>query len=82
MKWMRWSCHVAVCAPEPYNHLADYEHLDAAARLERAKDLEDSLQIGNLERAADWLVVNDDVSEVAILGFCMVGSTVPSRSTG
>ena len=43
------------------------------ARLERAKDLEDSVQIGNLERAADWLVVHDDVSEVAILGFCMGG---------
>jgi carboxymethylenebutenolidase len=64
---------IAVCAPEPFNHVADHEHLDAMARLERAKDLEDSVQIGNLERAADWLVVHDDVSEVAILGFCMGG---------
>ena len=64
---------LAVLAPEPFNHLVDCEQLDAAARLDRARDLEDSLQIGNLERAADWLVVNDDVSEVAILGFCMGG---------
>ncbi len=74
---------LAVLAPEPFNHLADYEHLDAAARLDRAKDLEDSLQLGNLERAADWLVVNDDVSEVAILGFCMGGMyTLKAAGTG
>ena len=59
----------------------------------RVKDLEDSVQLGNLERAADWLVVNDDVSEVDVLGFCMGGmyalkaaapdaSIAPSPSTG
>lgn len=64
---------LAVCAPEPYNHVEDHEHLDAAARMARAKDLEDAIQLGNLERAADWLVVNDDVADVAILGFCMGG---------
>ena len=35
--------------------------------------LEDELQLGDLEAAADYLVVNDDVSEVAVLGFCMGG---------
>jgi carboxymethylenebutenolidase len=63
----------AVCAPEPFNHLADRDSLDPTARMERVKDLEDSEQIGNLERAADWLVVHDDVSEVDILGFCLGG---------
>jgi dienelactone hydrolase len=64
---------LAVIAPEPYNHVADHEHLDAGERMARAKDLEDATQLGYLERAADWLVVNDDVAEVAILGFCMGG---------
>jgi carboxymethylenebutenolidase len=64
---------LAVCAPEPFNHIADRESLDAAARLDRVKDLDDAVQVGNLERAADWLVVHDDVTEVSILGFCMGG---------
>lgn len=64
---------VAVCAPEPFAHLTDPTSLDAMARMERVKDLEDAVQIGNLERAADWLVVHDDVSDVAVLGFCMGG---------
>ncbi|MGZ6944071.1 MAG: dienelactone hydrolase family protein [Acidimicrobiia bacterium] len=64
---------LAVCAPEPFPHLGDRDALDPMARMDRVKDLEDSVQIGNLERAADWLVVHDDVSEVAILGFCMGG---------
>lgn len=63
----------AVCAPEPFNHFADRDSLDATARLDLVKELDDEEQIGNLERAADWLVVHDDVSEVDILGFCMGG---------
>ncbi len=63
----------AVLAPEAFNLVPDHEHLDATARMERVKDLEDGIQLGNLERAADSLVVHDDVSEVAILGFCMGG---------
>ena len=35
--------------------------------------MEDELQIGDLERAADHLVVHDDVTDVAVLGFCMGG---------
>jgi dienelactone hydrolase len=64
---------IAVCAPEPFNHVDGYEELEVADRMGRAKDFEDSVQIENLERAADWLVVHDDVSDVAILGFCMGG---------
>lgn len=64
---------LAVCAPEPFAHLDDRGELDAMARMERVRDLDDEVQIGNLERAADWLVVHDDVTEVSILGFCMGG---------
>jgi carboxymethylenebutenolidase len=74
---------LAVCAPEPFPHLDGAEAQDALARMGRVKDLEDEVQIGNLERAADWLVVNDDVSEVAIVGFCMGGMyALKAASTG
>ncbi len=43
------------------------------ARMQKMADLDDETQLGNLERAADWLVVNDDVADVSILGFCMGG---------
>lgn len=46
---------------------------DAAVRLAHVKDLDDSLQIGDLERAADRLVVDDGVGSVGALGFCMGG---------
>jgi carboxymethylenebutenolidase len=64
---------LAVCAPEPFAHLDERDQLDAMARMGKMQDLDDETQIGNLERAADWLVVNDDVSDVSILGFCMGG---------
>jgi carboxymethylenebutenolidase len=63
----------SVCAPEPFPHLDGLDQLDAMARMAKVKDLDDETQVGNLERAADWLVVNDDVSDVSILGFCMGG---------
>ena len=64
----------AVCAPEPFRvPRGSATRWTPPARMERVKDLEDAVQIGNLERAADWLVVHDDVSEVAVLGFCMGG---------
>jgi len=63
----------AVCAPEPFAHLDNRDELDPPARLAKVNELEDSVQIGNLERAADYLVVHDDVSDVAVLGFCMGG---------
>jgi carboxymethylenebutenolidase len=63
---------VAVCAPEPFARF-DVEGADAPARMQRVAEMEDELQVGDLERAADHLVVHDDVSDVAILGFCMGG---------
>ena len=45
--------------------------------------MEDELQIGDLERAADHLVVQDDVTDVAVLGFCMGGMyTLKAAATG
>jgi carboxymethylenebutenolidase len=66
---------LAVCATEPFARIPDDQlaSLDATGRMDRVKDLDDALQVGDLERAADFLVVEDGVSEVAVLGFCMGG---------
>src|SRR4029077_2462393 len=58
--------------PEPFARF-DATGADPAARMQLVASMEDELQIGDLERAADHLVVHDDVSDVAILGFCMGG---------
>jgi carboxymethylenebutenolidase len=63
---------IAVCAPEPFARF-DVASSDPMARMELVASMEDELQIGDLERAADHLVVHDDVSDVAVLGFCMGG---------
>jgi carboxymethylenebutenolidase len=63
---------IAVCAPEPFARF-DTAGLDPMGRMQLVASMEDELQIGDLERAADHLVVHDDVSDVAILGFCMGG---------
>ena len=66
---------IAVCAPEPFARAqasgVDLSDLDR--RMANVAHLSDELQLGDLERAADYLVVNDDVADVAILGFCMGG---------
>ncbi len=66
---------VAVCVPEPFARAiasgVDLSGIDQ--RMAYVAKLEDELQIGDLEAAADYLVVNDDVSDVAVLGFCMGG---------
>ena len=69
----------AVCCPEPFAR-APVEVRgatdDPSARMAYAKELDDELQLGDLEAAADYLVVHDDVREVAVLGFCMGGMQV------
>jgi carboxymethylenebutenolidase len=64
---------LAVCAPEPFARLEGRESLDPPGRMARVHELTDATQVGDLERAADYLVVEDGVSEVAVLGFCMGG---------
>jgi carboxymethylenebutenolidase len=64
---------LAVCAVEPYAHI-DREHwATAEARLAAASQLDDAVQLADLEAAADLLVVQDDVTRVSVLGFCMGG---------
>lgn len=63
----------AVVAPEPFARLPERDDLDPASRMAHVPELTDAEQIGDLEVAADWLVVHDDVSNVAVLGFCMGG---------
>lgn len=65
----------AVCCPEPFAR-APREILDAtdpSVRMTYVPHLVDALQIGDLEAAADHLVVHDDVGRVAVMGFCMGG---------
>ena len=65
----------AVICPEPFARgLASGVDLsDIDRRMAYVAKLDDAQQLGDLERAADYLVVNDDVSDVAVLGFCMGG---------
>jgi carboxymethylenebutenolidase len=62
----------AVCAPEPFARI-DAAGADAPTRMQLVGSMDDELQLGDLERAADHLVVHDDVASVAVLGFCMGG---------
>ena len=75
----------AVCSPEPFAR-APMEVRSAPemeARLGFLGQLDDDLQIGDLEAAADYLVVHDDVREVAVMGFCMGGmQTLKAAATG
>lgn len=68
----------AVCAPEPFARAPVEVRGDseASTRMAYVKELDDELQLGDLEVAADYLVVHDDVREVAVLGFCMGGMQV------
>jgi carboxymethylenebutenolidase len=65
----------AVCAPEPFTRApADVRAgSDAPARMAAFGDLDDDVQLGDLEAAADYLVVHDDVARIVVMGFCMGG---------
>jgi len=65
----------AVLCAEPFArlHAEGVDLSDIGSRMGRVKDLDDAVQLGDLTRAADRLVVDDDVSEVSVLGFCMGG---------
>ncbi len=76
---------LAVCAPEPFVRApSEVRNADAPpARMAYAHNLDDELQIGDLERAADFLVIEDDVSMVYVLGFCMGGmQALKAAATG
>ncbi len=46
---------------------------EAMGRFAWIGGLDDETQLGDLERAADLLVIEDDVSRVSVIGFCMGG---------
>jgi carboxymethylenebutenolidase len=66
---------LAVCVIEPFARAiaSGVDLSDLEPRMAHVSRLVDELQLGDLEAAADYLVVNDDVTEVAVLGFCMGG---------
>jgi carboxymethylenebutenolidase len=76
---------LAVCAPEPWARIPEAERsaLDAAGRLALMRERDDTAQLGDLVRAADYLRATDAVRDVAVLGFCMGGMyTLKAAATG
>jgi carboxymethylenebutenolidase len=63
----------AVAAIEPYAHIDDEHRVDVEHRMAAAKLLDDAVQLADFDAAANLLVVEDDVSRVSMLGFCMGG---------
>ena len=64
---------LAVCVVEPWARVPASELGAIEQRLARVADLDDDVQVGDLAAAADLLVVEDDVSRISVLGFCMGG---------
>jgi carboxymethylenebutenolidase len=64
---------LAVCAVEPYARIAADRKATVEARFASAPDLDDDEQLAALDAAANLLVVEDDVTRVSVLGFCMGG---------
>jgi carboxymethylenebutenolidase len=64
---------LAVCAVEPFAAIPEDERVTIEQRIGHVKDLEDRYQLDMLSVAADLLVVEDGVSRVCVLGFCMGG---------
>jgi len=64
---------LAVCVIEPFASQPKSELGSIEARMARVADLDDAQQMDMLAAAADLLVVEDDVSRVSVLGFCMGG---------
>jgi len=65
----------AVCCPEPFTRAPDDVRAtdDPTVRMAYVPQLDDEKQLGDLEAAADYVVVHDDVAQVAVMGFCMGG---------
>ena len=68
----------AVCAPEPFARAPENVRsaTEPSARMAYVRHLDDEVQIGDLEAAADYLVVHDDAREMSVVGFCMGGMQV------
>jgi carboxymethylenebutenolidase len=66
---------LAVAAIEPFARKSEAERAasDVATRMGWVAELEDDDIVGDLSAAADLLVIDDGVTSVGILGFCMGG---------
>lgn len=64
---------ISVCAVEPFAGIPEAERTTMEQRFARVGDLDDQQQLDMLSSAADLLVVEDGVSRVCVLGFCMGG---------
>jgi carboxymethylenebutenolidase len=64
---------LAVCMPEPFVRLSEAQRASIEARMAAVPELDDAVQLGDLDAAANRLVVDDDVSTVSVLGFCIGG---------
>jgi carboxymethylenebutenolidase len=74
----------AVCAPEPFARATPDVRAaaDLPVRMAAFGGMDDDLQLGDLDAAADHLVVHDDVTRVAVLGFCMGGMQALKAAAG
>src|SRR5665213_4399704 len=63
----------AVCAIEPFAGEPESVRESVESRMAHVKDLDDSRQMEMLEAAGNRLIVEDDVTRVSVLGFCMGG---------
>jgi carboxymethylenebutenolidase len=64
---------LTVCAFEPFATRPESELGSVEQRLAHVKDLDDTQQLEIFSRAADLLVVEDNISRVSVLGFCIGG---------
>jgi len=67
---------LAVCTIEQFAAQPEAERATIEQRMAHVRDLDDTQQLEMLSAAADLLVVEDDVSRVSIIGFCMGGHYV------
>jgi carboxymethylenebutenolidase len=67
---------IAVVAVEQFAAQPEDARASIESRIAHVKDLDDDVQLEILSSAADLLVVEDDVSRVSVLGFCMGGHYV------
>jgi carboxymethylenebutenolidase len=74
----------AVVCPEPFARAPAEVRAaeDPQVRMGHVPRLVDELQLGDLEAAADHLVVHDDVVRVGVMGFCMGGMYALKAAAG
>jgi carboxymethylenebutenolidase len=62
-----------VCVVDPFSSWTDEQRATLDARMASVNSLDDRQQLDLLEAAAGRLIVDDDVSFVSVLGFCIGG---------